>query len=98
MGPEYSVNSINSVNAEEIAARLVLLRGEKSQEEVAKDLGITCDSLVQYELGSRIPNDPLKLKIAGYYGEKAEDIFFGGRPMVKVIKIADDFPPPDQES
>lgn len=59
-----------------IGKKLVKLRGEKTQEEVAKDLGIATSTLSMYENGERIPRDNIKLRIAAYYGEPIHLIFF----------------------
>ena len=59
-----------------VAQRLIALRGERTQEEVAKAVGITQTSVNDYEQGNRVPNDAVKLKIAGYFGVCVEKIFF----------------------
>lgn len=59
-----------------IARKLVLLRGEKTREEVSADLKISCSALGMYEQGNRIPRDEIKIKIAKYYGTTVQDIFF----------------------
>lgn len=59
-----------------IGRKLVLLRGNKTREEVAADLGISCSALGMYEQGNRIPRDETKIKIATYYGKSVEEIFF----------------------
>ncbi len=59
-----------------IAKKLVELRGVKSREEVAKDLGITPRALESYENGSRMPRDGVKVQIADYYGIRVDLLFF----------------------
>ncbi len=59
-----------------IGIRLIKLRGEKSQTEVAKALGISDSALSMYERGARIPRDSVKVKIAKYYGKTVQSIFF----------------------
>jgi len=59
-----------------IGRKLVLLRGNKTREEVAADLKISCSALGMYEQGNRIPRDEIKIKIASYYGKSVEEIFF----------------------
>ncbi len=59
-----------------IAARLIKLRGNKTQDEVAKDVGISKSALGMYETGARIPRDNIKLKLADYYNTSVEAIFF----------------------
>jgi transcriptional regulator with XRE-family HTH domain len=55
--------------------QLIKLRGERSQEEVAKALGISISALSMYEQGNRIPRDEIKVKMAEYYGISIESLF-----------------------
>ena len=55
--------------------QLIKLRGERSQEEVAKALGISVSALSMYEQGNRIPRDEIKVKMAEYYGISIEYLF-----------------------
>ena len=57
-------------------ARLRELRGDKSLNEVAIDLGITPSALSNYENGIRTPRDQIKIRIAQYYKKSLEYIFF----------------------
>ena len=59
-----------------IAKRLIELRGERTQKEVAESLGISISALSMYETGQRIPRDEVKIKIAEYYKKTVQDIFF----------------------
>lgn len=59
-----------------MAEKLIELRGEKSREQIAVDLGVSYSAITSYELGERIPRDELKVKIANYYKKNVEDIFF----------------------
>lgn len=59
-----------------IADKLVALRGGKTQMEVANDIGISLSALVMYETGNRIPRDEIKVRLAKYYGQTVEAIFF----------------------
>lgn len=52
------------------------LRGNKSQEQVAEDLGIPVSTYASYEQGARIPRDSMKRKIADYYNRTVQFIFF----------------------
>lgn len=56
--------------------RLVALRGDKTQERVAKDIGISTSALAMYEIEQRIPRDEVKIALAKYYGTTVEAIFF----------------------
>lgn len=59
-----------------IGRKLVKLRGNRTQEEVAKSIGISASTLSMYENGERIPRDNIKLRIAAYYKEPIHLIFF----------------------
>lgn len=61
---------------EDIAQRLILLRGKRTREEVAKAVGISLSAMAMYENGYRIPRDETKIKLANYYGVSVEQIFF----------------------
>ena len=64
------------MNEQAIGKKLAALRGDRSQEKVARDLGISVSALSMYEQGNRIPRDEIKIKIAEYYGETVQSIFF----------------------
>lgn len=55
--------------------KLIELRGDRSQEEVAKALGISVSALSMYEQGKRIPRDEIKIRMAKYYGITIETLF-----------------------
>lgn len=56
--------------------KLKKLRGSKSQETVAKDLGISLSALAMYETEQRMPRDEIKIKLANYYNRTVQFIFF----------------------
>lgn len=56
--------------------RLVALRKEKSQAEVAKSIGIATSTLGMYETEQRMPRDSIKIALADYYGTTVQKIFF----------------------
>ena len=64
------------MQSEKIGNRLTRLRGDKSQSEVARAVGISDSALSMYECGERIPRDSIKVKLAEYYGETVQAIFF----------------------
>ena len=64
------------MNGKEIGKRLVELRGNKTQEVVAKDLNISMSALSMYERGERIPRDNIKIRIAAYYNKPIYEIFY----------------------
>lgn len=57
-------------------ARLRLLRGDKTQQQVADDLGISKMMVSSFERGIRRPSDETKIKLARYYGATVSSIFF----------------------
>lgn len=65
-----------SEKVERVAERLTQLRGEKSREEVANAIGVSVSAISMYENGERIPRDDIKIKLANYYGESVQSIFF----------------------
>lgn len=56
--------------------KLVALRGEKSQAEVAKAVGIATSTLGMYEIEKRMPRDDTKRSLAKYFGKTVQEIFF----------------------
>ena len=64
------------MDATVIGKRLIELRGEKTQEEVARDLGISLSAVGMYERGERIPRDEVKIAIAKYYDTTVQSIFY----------------------
>lgn len=55
---------------------LVELRGDKSQGQVAKSIGIAKSTLSMYELELRVPRDNIKIALARYYNKTVQEIFF----------------------
>lgn len=64
------------MDAKAIGRRLVQLRGIKTGDEVSKALGISRSALCMYEKGERIPRDPIKIRLAEYYGTTVQELFF----------------------
>lgn len=64
------------MNKENIAKRLLKLRGDKSREEVANGLNISVSALQMYENGQRVPKDEIKIRISNYYSLTVQEIFF----------------------
>lgn len=56
--------------------RLATLRGERSQCEVAKAVGIATSTLGMYETEQRIPRDSIKVALARYFHVTVQEIFF----------------------
>lgn len=65
------------MDAEQIRRNLIKARGERSQTEVAKGVGISVSALSMYESGERIPRDEIKEQLARYYGMTVGFLFFG---------------------
>lgn len=55
--------------------KLIEARGEKTQTEVAKNIGISQKYLSKLELGKRTPSMHLASKIGKYYNLSLEDLF-----------------------
>lgn len=64
-------------SAQEIGRDLRIVRGERTRQAVAKELGISESAIGMYETGKRIPKDEIKMKLAKCYGVSIEDLFFG---------------------
>lgn len=64
------------MDAKKIGSRLTQLRGDKSQQEVAKAVSISPSALSMYENGERIPKDEIKEKLAAHYGTSVQALFF----------------------
>ena len=64
------------LNTADMGRKLAELRGEKTLEQVSRDLGISKSALAMYESGKRIPRDQIKIRISEYYGKSVPYIFF----------------------
>lgn len=64
------------MDANKIGEKLIKLRGNRTQEEVAKALGISLSAIGMYERGERIPRDEIKILIAKYYDTTVQAIFY----------------------
>lgn len=52
------------------------LRGDKTQEEIAREVGVTKSSWAMYERNERVPRDEVKIRIANYFHKSVQEIFF----------------------
>lgn len=59
-----------------VGERLRALRGERTQEEISKELGITKSFYAMYERGERTPRDEVKVRISKYYGVSVQELFY----------------------
>jgi transcriptional regulator with XRE-family HTH domain len=64
------------MDAVDIGKRLIELRGNRTQEEVARANDISVSAIGMYERGERIPRDELKIRLAAYYNKSVQEIFF----------------------
>ena len=64
------------MDSKTIGHKLRALRGEMDAKTVADALGISTSALFMYERGERIPRDQFKKRIAQYFGQSVEEIFF----------------------
>jgi len=62
--------------AAEIGGRLRDLRGERSMQEIADQIGVAASTIGMYERGERVPVDDIKVKLAALYGQTVQEIFF----------------------
>lgn len=51
-------------------------KNEMTQEELARAVGVTRQTIYSIEKGKFIPSTYLALKISGIFGKSVEDIFF----------------------
>lgn len=59
-----------------VGERLLKLRGDHTQQEVADSIGVTVSAIGMYERGERIPRDEIKIKLAEFYNTSVQAIFF----------------------
>lgn len=67
---------MQTIDTKVIGNRLRELRGDKTQKEVADAVGVTAMAVCQYEAGTRVPSDQVKIALAEYFGRTVENIFF----------------------
>ena len=59
-----------------VGKRLTELRGDRSQERVARDNNLSLSAYTKYERGERIPRDEIKIRLAAYYQKTVQEIFY----------------------
>lgn len=67
-------------NRKHIGENLRKLRGNRTQEEVAKAVNASVAAISMYEQGQRVPRDEIKLRLANYFSTTVEAIFFNYNP------------------
>ena len=56
--------------------KLIKLRGEKPQREIAEAVGIATSTYQMYENGKRVPSDSVKIRLSDYFGVSVQALFF----------------------
>lgn len=56
--------------------RLRDLRGDKTVEAVAMDIGVSRSAIGMYEAEERVPRDDIKIRLAEYYKTTVQELFF----------------------
>lgn len=64
------------MNSVDVGKRLIKLRGNRTQQDVANANNLSVSAIGMYERGERIPRDEIKIRLAKYYGVPVQDIFF----------------------
>ena len=57
-------------------AKLRDLRGVRTLQEVADQVGVTSMAISQYERGERLPSPEMMVKLAKFFGQTVESLFF----------------------
>lgn len=55
---------------------LKALRADKTQEGIARAVGVSKSSWAMYERNERRPSDDVKVRIANYFGKSVQEVFF----------------------
>ena len=69
---QNGVKVVRFLNDSVVRNALIKARGERTQTEVAGELGINQQTLSRLELGVRNPSSKLMAKISAYYGMPAD--------------------------
>lgn len=64
------------MNPKRIAHNLRILRGNKTIAKVSEETGLKPAAISNYENGTRIPRDEVKIILAKYYNKTVDEIFF----------------------
>ena len=64
------------LDAAVIGQKLRILRGDRLPQEVADAVGVSKMAISAYENGDRVPKDEIKVKLAQYFDDTVENIFF----------------------
>ena len=52
------------------------LRGDKSIEKTAREIGVSKSAWAMYERDERVPRDEVKIRIANHFGKSVQEIYF----------------------
>jgi len=66
------------MDTQKIGERLIALRGDRTQEDIAKAVGVTTSAVGMYERGERIPRDEIKKALASFFGVTVDYLFYAG--------------------
>lgn len=55
---------------------MVKLRGDRSQKQMAKELGVPVSSYAMIELGYRFPRKEVQAKLANFFEVTVDELFF----------------------
>ena len=72
------------MDSKKVGERLIKLRGNRTQQEVADMVGISVSAMGMYERGERIPRDEIKIKLAKEYDTTVQDLFFSPKDTHRV--------------
>lgn len=56
--------------------KMIELRGDRSQKEIAKQMGIPVSTYAMIEAGHRFPRPALQQKMARFFGVTVDELFF----------------------
>lgn len=56
--------------------KLKMLRGNRTQKEVAEAVGVSKQAISTYENNQRAPSDKVKKRLAEFFGVSIEHLFF----------------------
>jgi transcriptional regulator with XRE-family HTH domain len=73
---EEGVHVMKEVKLKIIGRRLMILRGERTQKEVALAVGVSDSAIRQYERGRRMPRYDIMGLIARYFKISIQALFF----------------------
>ena len=60
-----------------VGQKLKHLRGDKTQAEIAAQVGVTESAIKMYEADERSPRDSIKIRLANLFGLTVGSLFFG---------------------